>query len=55
VDPRALATLEESPSSGSGNLALVLYRTNLLASGDDEDEVRANLRAAVRSLLERLA
>jgi hypothetical protein len=56
VDPRALATLEESsPGAGSRQLSLVLYRTNLLASGDDEAEVRENLRAAVRGVLERTA
>lgn len=64
LDPRALATLREVPSTaGSVDrsaaratlLQLVLYRTNLLASADDESELHQNLRVAVRELLERMA
>jgi hypothetical protein len=58
LDPRALAALEKVTSGselGPASLQLVLYRTNLLASADDEVELRANLRAAVREVFERLA
>ncbi|HWA75246.1 MAG TPA: hypothetical protein VG937_23075 [Polyangiaceae bacterium] len=61
-DPRALAELREvrasvvSPSSPRASLlTLVLYRTNLLASADDEKGLRQNLRVAIRELLERMA
>jgi hypothetical protein len=61
-DPRALAELRElraerlaSSSSRASSLTLVLYRTNLLASADDEKELRQNLRVAIRELLDRMA
>ena len=58
VDPRARAALEEVTSDvepHAASLQLVLYRTNLLASADDEAELRSNLRAAVRVVFESLA
>jgi hypothetical protein len=60
-DPRALGEVCEvraevdSSSTRTSLLTLVLYRTNLLASADDENELRQNLRVAIRELLDRMA
>ena len=58
LDPRVCAVLEEvtlDAEPRAASLQLVLYRTNLLASADDEIELRSNLRTAVRGVFERLA
>ena len=58
MDPRVRAALEEvtlGAQPRAASLQLVMYRTNLLASADDESELRSNLGAAVREAFERLA
>lgn len=62
LDPRAHATLEEVASAVADSnqappkrLRVTLYRTNLLASAEDEVELRVNLRGAIQRVFQRLA